>query len=70
MLTRAQFGLIVLGNEETLKKDLWWGKWVEWARENKLVVHIIQLKKNNKNKIKQNKINKKYDFDLHQKWNK
>jgi len=38
MITRARRGLIVVGNTSTLKGDASWGRWLEWANENGLIV--------------------------------
>lgn len=40
MLTRAQNGLIVIGNEKTLRNDVTWANWIQWIYDHKLVIGI------------------------------
>jgi len=41
-ITRAIRGLIVIGNEETLKHDKHWSKWIEWAKQKNFVSKYVQ----------------------------
>jgi hypothetical protein len=45
MLTRAMNGLVVVGHEETLKRDEKWGAWINWIRGKKLIVGIYLFSK-------------------------
>jgi hypothetical protein len=38
MITRARRGLIVVGNTSTLSGDPSWGRWLQWAEQEKLIV--------------------------------
>merc|ERR1712188_223388 len=38
MITRARRGLIVIGNTDTLRSDPTWGKWLDWADEQGLIM--------------------------------
>jgi regulator of nonsense transcripts 1 len=40
MHTRSKSGLIVIGNENTLKKDFVWKKWFQWVKGNQLQVPV------------------------------
>ncbi len=40
-LTRAQQGVVVVGDPDTLRFDATWAKWLQFADENQLVVHSL-----------------------------
>merc|ERR1712217_459214 len=39
MLTRARRGIIVIGNAQTLRSDPIWARWIDWAKQSKLVAN-------------------------------
>ncbi|MBS72346.1 MAG: hypothetical protein CMO20_05285 [Thermoplasmata archaeon] len=42
-LTRSKRGLIVVGSPNTLRHDVDWESWLDWARERKLEAwHVLQ----------------------------
>lgn len=39
-ITRARRGLILIGNLNTLKNDEHWNEYIQWMKENNLIINI------------------------------